>query len=656
MPLRPLMKRREILAAGARAALAVGLARSAAGCAAPAPRPAPRPRDAGSSFAALRERYFVRSLALNPVTSTYLGGDAYSPALADANGRLRDYRPAAIAGELAFYREVQRELTRLAPPPGSPEAVDRAVIEAQLAFLLRQLGERRYHERAVDTYVVEPFRGVDWQIQQMSPAGGALYGTEAEWELVVSRVRAVPAYVEAARANLLAGKASGNLPDGRAVERDGVRGSGANAEYFRRGLAETAARLLGDRPFAPKLLARLREAGAAAGDAYASFASFLSRDLAPRGAEDRFALGEREYAFRLRNNLAVARSPAEVYAYGAGEVARGEARIFAAAEQIAREAKLGLRFEGDAGRRAGVRAVMEHLSQDAPSSDAELLRWYVAAGERAVAYGRERGLFDVPADYRLDVLPTPPVLSSGSGAAYYPAPPLKQTGVGRFYLDATGEDPAALRENNRPSVASTAVHEGFPGHDWHYKFMTTHAAEIPSVRWLTPGSVEDSSSMWQDAMATEGWALYAEELMAEPAPGRPHGFYSAAEHLYMLREQLMRAVRVRVDVGLHTGRMRFDEAVDYAAEHVEFMPGARAKAASDPAARAAFQSAERAIYRYSKWPTQAITYNLGMREIIALRDEYRARRGAAYEAREFHERLMRQGAVPAGLARASFFG
>ena len=96
-------------------------------------------------------------------------------------------------------------------------------------------------------------------------------------------------------------------------------------------------------------------------------------------------------------------------------------------------------------------------------------------------------MFDVPADYRLDVVPTPPVLRSTIDAAYYPAPPFKKSGVGRFYLSPTGNDPGALRLNNRASVADTAVHEGFPGHDWDYKYMTQHAAEISNVRWLTPG-------------------------------------------------------------------------------------------------------------------------------------------------------------------------
>ena len=155
-------------------------------------------------------------------------------------------------------------------------------------------------------------------------------------------------------------------------------------------------------------------------------------------------------------------------------------------------------------------------------------------------------------------------------------------------------------------------------------------------------------------MAAEGRALYAEELMAQPVAGRPHGFYTAAEHLYELQGQLLRAVRVRVDVGIHTGRMTFDQAVDYFVEHVSFYPGARAAAAKDPTARAITEGAQRAMYRYSKWPTQAITYNLGKTAILDLRESLRQKEGAKFSARQFHERLLRMGTIPAGYYREEF--
>lgn len=594
-------------------------------------------------------------LAANPVTSTYLGGDGYSPELKDSNAHLRDYTPAGLTAERALYRRTKEELTRVDHATLAPaERIDLAVLTAQLDFLLHQLDDLRYHERSVDSYVAEPFRGVDWQLQGMTELDAGLRGNEGEWNAAVERVRGIPAYLDAARANLLAGITSGNMPDRRMIARDGIDGSAANAEYFRKTLLDSARAFLGARPFAPDVLNRLTGAATAASDAWDAFAQFLKTSYDPADQRDRYVLGKTEYEWRLRGCLHEQRSVEELYEYGAAQVALYSARLFTVAEEVAREAKLPARFDSEAEKLAGVRVVMQQLSNDSPKNDDELFAWYREAGVRAVAYGREQNLFDIPATYRLDVTPTPPVLRSTIDAAYYPAPPFKRSGVGRFYLTPTDNDPAALKLNNHASVADTAVHEGFPGHDWHYKFMTEHAAEISNIRWLTPGGVEDSASMWEDSMAAEGWGLYSEELMAEPVTGKPHGFYSAAEHMYELQGQLLRAVRVRVDVGLHTGRMTYDEAVNYFTEHALFFPNACAHAATDSTAKAVCDQASRAIYRYSKWPTQAITYNLGKNAIVELRDAARRKAGTAWSARAFHERLMKMGTIPAGYFRESF--
>lgn len=640
------MHRRSFLYRSAQTAVAFGALRQLSACSS---REAPA-ETSDPAFVALRDRYFLKTLEYNPVTSTYLGGDGYHPSLAGVNGRLRDWSAATLGLEARFYQDVERELGTIDSATLSPQArIDHRVLAAQLRFLLHQ-NDRRAHERAVDTYVAEPFRGIDWQIQQMQTFEAGALGNLEEWQLVIRRLRAIPTYLQVARINLLAGKSSGNRPDHRMIQRDGIAGSESNVGYFRETLPGLARQFLGGRPFASATLTELTAAASAAADAYAGLAGFFRESFDPNDQVDRYAAGEDEYAWRLKNCLQVNRSPAELFDYGAQQVAMYESKMFEVAEEVSRQAQLALPFSTDAERRTSVRSVMTFLSNDSPANDDELFRWYREAGERAVAYGREQGMFDIPADYRLDVMATPPVLRSTIDAVYYPAPPFKKTGVGRFYLTPTGNDPASLKLNNRASVADTAIHEGFPGHDWHFKYMTQHAGEISNIRWLTPGAVEDSSSMWQDSMTTEGWGLYCEELMAEPAPGRPHGFYTPAELMYEIQGQLLRAARVRIDVGLHTGRMGFAEAMDYFSEHVQFHPGACHAGIEDQGARAVCDGALRAIYRYSKWPTQAVTYNLGKNEIQRLRDEVVARdpRGGA---RSFHERFMRMGTIPPGFFR-----
>jgi len=640
------MHRRTFLRHTGEAAVALGILRHLPACTATGKAAASK---ADQAFLSLRDRYFLKALELNPVTATYLGGDGYDPSLAKINSRLRDYRPPALGDERNFYLGIRKELEAIDPTSlSSGSRVDHQVMTSQLRFMLHQLEDLKQYQRAIDTYVAEPFRGVDWQIQGMSGGaeGSPELGTEDEWGLVVERVRAIPPYLEVAKANLEAGKAAGNLPDHRMVERDGVNGSKANAEYFRTTLQTTAKNFLGSRPFAGSTLGDLESSGRQAADAWEDFAAFLLKTYDPQDVSDHFSAGEKEYQWRLENVLQEKRTAAQLWDYGLEQTTLYETKIFEVTQEVAKEAGLALPFGTDAEKRDGVRAVMDYLSKDSPRNDDELLQWYIDAGKRAVEYGREHRLFDIPQDYRLDVTPTPPVLRSTIDAAYYPAPPFKKTGVGRFYLTPTGNDPAALKLNNRASVADTAVHEGFPGHDWHYKYMNQHAAEISNVRWFTAGAVEDSSAMWLDSQSTEGWGLYSEELMAEPVEGRPHGFYTAAEHLYELQGQLLRAVRVRVDTGLHTGRMTFADAVDFFTEHVSFYPKAAAAAARDAKAKAIVEGATRAIYRYSKWPTQAITYNLGKNAILALREQVRQKEGDKFSAREFHERFMRQGPVP----------
>jgi uncharacterized protein (DUF885 family) len=194
-----------------------------------------------------------------------------------------------------------------------------------------------------------------------------------------------------------------------------------------------------------------------------------------------------------------------------------------------------------------------------------------------------------------------------------------------------------------------AAHEGFPGHDWHYKVMTQYKDDISPLRWLTPGAVEDSSSMWQDSMAAEGWGLYAEILLTEAQPSAAQGFYSPEERLYQMRGKLYRDLRVRIDTGIHTGRMQFEEAVTLFSEIVDFLPGGcdDPRGSSNADKRTSCESARRAVTRYSRWPTQAITYRLGKDQILGLRKRVQDELGTRFSAQRFHLEFMKQGTIPA---------
>ncbi|MFN7980388.1 MAG: DUF885 domain-containing protein [Vicinamibacterales bacterium] len=601
-------------------------------------------------------RYSVEMLRRYPTMNTYLGGAGLDASLARVDGTLRDYSATAIAEEDRWLATTARELGSVSTEGlTEPAFIDREVAIAQIRFILRQHQTRHYQERALDTYVSEPFRAIDWQLQGLTPSGEKTFGTPDEWALVIERVKAIPAFLATARAQIEAGVKAGRVADRRMLERDGLNTSQANAVFF----ADTLPKLAADRVPAgadrDRTLTALRAAGKDAAQAYRAFRTFIADTFFEPGgktvkaayAADNFAMGAQEYDWALQNNFHLDIKSDKLFADSLPIIDKTQKSMYELAQQIAAAHHWQVPADGA----AAVRAVFDQLSADYPKSDDEMIGWYRDAAFRLVDFARKTNLFDVPASYSLEVVQTPPSLESSiDGASYYPAPPFKGTGTGRFYVTPTHNNQAALQSNNRAALADLSAHEGFPGHDWYFKVLTGAKDTISPVRWFTPGAVEDSSSMWQDSMAAEGWGLYAEALMAEPQPGAPNGFYTPEERLYQLQGQLYRDLRVRLDTGLHTGRIGYDDAVTSFSEIVDFLPGScdeqgRARSA---AKRASCESAERAIFRYSKWPTQAITYRVGKDQIVALREDAAKQLGAQFSTKAFHLAFIRQGTIPSG--------
>jgi uncharacterized protein (DUF885 family) len=599
-------------------------------------------------------RYAVEFLKRNPTTNTYLGGAGLDPSLAPVDGTLRDYSPSALDEEDRWLTSTSRELDAV-DPSGLTDAVriDRDVAIAQTRFMLRQHQVRHYQERALDTYVTEPFRAIDWQVQGLTHTGDETYGTDDEWALLIRRVRAIPRFLATAQTQLEAGVRSGRVPDRRMLDRDGLDSTEANARYFAETLPALGSRRISEGQNHETLVSDLLAAGKEAAAAYRKFRTFVadtffepgSRTVKPAYAADRFAMGAEEYNWALQNNFHLDTTAERLFDESWPIVEATRRDMIDLARQIGQQKGWPLPPDGP----SAVRAVFDQLSKDYPKSDEEMVSWYRDAAFRLVQFARDTNLFDVPADYKLDVLETPPPLrASIDGAAYYPAPPFKTSGVGRFYVTPTGNDQAALQSNNRAALADLAAHEGFPGHDWYFKYLTQARDSVSPVRWLTPGAVEDSSAMWEDSLAAEGWGLYAEALMAEPQPNAPNGFYTPEERLYQLQGKLYRDLRVRIDTGLHTGRLSYDAAVTLFSEVVDFLPGACDAGSGNlsETKRASCGSAERAIFRYSKWPTQAITYRLGKDQIYALREEASRELGATFSLKAFHLAFIRQGTIP----------
>jgi uncharacterized protein (DUF885 family) len=622
--------------------------------------------------------YVVDFLRRNPTTNTYLGGAAFDPSLRDVDGTLRDHSAEALEQEDIWLRSAQRAIEAVDPEPLSPSArIDREVALAQIQFMLRQHVIRRYQERALDTYVGGPVRALDLQIQRLTPTGNDSFGTAEEWTLVIRRLNAIPAYLDTAQKQLGAGLVSDRIPDWRMVQRDGLDASEANARYFADTLPDlVASRLAG--PERERLLEELGTAARQAADSYLNFRDFVatayfdsavpkyggdgfaSGEVAPKYASDRFAIGEKEYSWALANDFQSIYSAHGLYNTGWNDVVytRGfrvsSARSLIYGESlIPRATSLG---PGD------IRAAFDALSRDYPRSDAEIISWYREAADRLVEHGRETGLFDVPVDYHLEIIEPPlPLDASIGGAAYHRTPPFTDTGIGRFYVTPTRGNLRALQGNSRASLASVAAREGFPGHAWYFKVLAESHDQISPVRWLMSGAIEDSSSMWQDSVSIDGWALYADTLMAEPQPGVPYGAYTLGERLYHLQDQTYRTLSAWIDTSIHTGRLTYDEATTLFSEIIDLLPGScaayvgtafrPAEGGGNDVKRTSCENAERAVFRISKWPTRAVASLLGQDQIRALRTEALTRLGDRFSPATFHRLVIRQGPIPSAYFR-----
>jgi uncharacterized protein (DUF885 family) len=350
----------------------------------------------------------------------------------------------------------------------------------------------------------------------------------------------------------------------------------------------------------------LREAADDASAALSAFGESLRTDLAIHPDEMAFAAGEDEFEHRLHYQHALSTSAPELWRYGMHLQDEVTARI----ESIAAEIDPGVNW----------RDLVDRLRGDTPSSDG-VLEAYQDALERARSFTIEQDIVAMP-NGTLELGETPefmrPLIPL---AAYLPPGPLMQSRTGKFFVTVPdADDPDArlgqLKEHCVWEIPTVAVHETYPGH--HLQILT--AQQQPSLV---------RQNVWTPLMV-EGWAMYCEDLVGEL------GFYPTAEaQLFQQVMLLWRAVRVVLDVGLHTRGMTPPQAVDYMVDHL-------------PLERA---SAEAEVRRYCAMPTYQLCYAVGRRDLLSLRDAYRERAAAAFTWREFHDELLSYGGLPLSLSR-----
>lgn len=546
-------------------------------------------------FAPLRASFVSQFVAFRPEAATGLGMPGF-------NDKLSAPTPSNIAAQIHFFEGVE---TQLATVHGKDqqEEIDR---QTMLIVARTQVRELRDGQRYLTDVAAAqgPYDIIQFQTAQM----GAGAKAAEEWSDIAARAERAPAYLAAVRANLARGADEGRQVHRGFVERDGIEGAESAAEYFGAEMRAKAREQLSPAAYA-SLAPRLEAAGEAAKAAYLAHAAFLRKKILP-AATEKYGIGAEEYAWKLKNELGLRETPAELRQKGAEIAERLTARMTELAKQIAPDKTLP--------------ELMAELRADHPKNDAELLAAYREVSGRARDFVVKEKLFAIPEDYAIDVIETPLGMRSSVGsAAYFPAPPLDASKKGVFLVTPSAGAAGRLAIHNRSQIPSVVVHEAFPGHDM--QFWSFQRSGVSTVRHLL------DQAGFAASLNVKGYALYAEELM------RARGFFTPKEELTQLGAQLWRAWRVALDAALHTGAITMDEAARVLTEKA-FLPEAIAKA--EP-------------YRYAQMPTQALTYMLGRRQIEELKESYKKRTGAGYSEAEFHRAFLSYGPVPPTLMAAA---
>lgn len=342
-------------------------------------------------------------------------------------------------------------------------------------------------------------------------------------------------------------------------------------------------------------------------DAVRDFAEFLAGAPADAAAGD-FACGRTRFEHLLARRHFLELSPSQLREFGVDLIQATKRELLALCRQL-----------GGENDPAGV---MQRIQADHPSAEA-LLPAYRQQMDAAREFLENRGLVTVPAHARLEVVETPLFLRHQVPFAAYSEPsPDDPQQFGLYYVTPP-QLPAQLAEHNRAGIAQTCVHEAWPGH--HLQFVTANLN--PLARRL-PRLLNASATFY------EGWALYCEQLMYE------EGFLARPEQRFMmLRDRLWRALRVVIDVDIHTGGGSLEEAADRMVEELGF---SRDHALAD-------------LSWYTQSPTVPLCYAVGWALINAARERLRTQR-PDLTLREFHDLLLSQGSIGLPLVIRQVFG
>ena len=542
----------------------------------------------------LADRYVDRSAVLDPILATSRG-------VVGHDAEMTDYSPEAQATRAALDRETLAELSQLRPLT----AADRIAVEVMRERLEVAVDQYEAGERLRDLRIIgSPYQSIRQCFDLMAST------TDQDWEIVATRMEAVPRALRSFEAALREGAERGIVAARRQALSCAEQGSTWSGQkespaFF----PSLVARYPAARESNDKLRRRLESAAVKASQAYAEAARFLREEYAPRAAP-RDAVGSERYQLWTRAFLGSTIDLTDAYRWGWDELHRIEERMASVADRI---------LPGES-----LTAVIHRLETDPKRSinGVEAFRqWLQELMDRTIAEldGRH---FDIAEPVkRVEAMIAPP---GGAAAMYYTRPSEDFKRPGRTWYPTLGKTRFPLW-----GEVSTAYHEGVPGHHLQLAQLTYRAAELSRFQRLAaaiPG-------------CTEGWALYAERLMGEL------GYLEDPDYeLGMLRAQAFRAMRVIVDIGVHLALTIPPHEAYHGGEtwRPELMLAFAVEHGHEPED---FLRSE--VDRYLGWPGQAICYKLGERAWLGIREQARKRAGKTFDLKGFHSRALNLG--PMGL-------
>jgi uncharacterized protein (DUF885 family) len=542
---------------------------------------------------ALVEEYFDQELELNPMGATAIGDSRFDDRLDDSTSP--GFREKILAIERA-YLDRARRIDAVHLSPASRLTFDIFVDERELSLRGANFPEH-----------LMPFNQMDGLPSQLvvygSASGPQPFKTVSDYDRFLKRLREFPHWADGAIALMREGMARGvTVPRAAMAKvvpqlREVATANARDSLFWKPVAAMPDSFPATDRQ-------RLSDAYAAAisneiSPAYQRLADFIERDYLPAARTtvgwSAMPDGAAWYRWRILGATTLDLPPEQIHALGLSEVARIRGEMMAVKDQVG--------FNGD------LAAFFKFLQDDPQfyyTNAKDLLDGYRDI-KRHVDGLLPKLFSDFPkADYEIREVEAFRAQTAAGGSYESPSSDGKRPGI--FYVNTFN-----LRAQPRYGMETLSLHEAAPGH--HFQIAIQQELKgLPRFR-LYNGYVSYS----------EGWALYAESL------GKELGVFTDPYQWYgRLSDEMLRAMRLVVDTGLHAKGWSREQAIRYMLDNSSMVE-------SDVTAE---------VERYMVWPGQALGYKLGQIRIRELRNKAEQQLGGKFDVREFHSQVLRDGALP----------